>query len=131
MYSAGLYSFFNSYDASQFTPLIMSAIVPATNFVNEQSAPRMEVNRTARTRFSASRVSAITVYNLNVLGSQSLVDKDGHSLASYTILLAFSPTSSLISLPSELSSARVVDEVCQQEERDQWCTCALVTRLRF
>lgn len=25
----------------------------------------------------------MTVYNLNVLGSQSLVDKDGHSLASY------------------------------------------------
>ena len=77
-YGAGLCSFFNNYDASQFTPLIMSAIVPATNFVNEQRAPYMEVNRTARTQFfSLEGNSAIPVYILNLLGSQSMVDKDG------------------------------------------------------
>lgn len=34
--------------------------------------------------FSIEGDSSITVYNLNVLGSKSLVDKDGQSLASYT-----------------------------------------------
>lgn len=34
--------------------------------------------------FSIEGDSSITVYNLNVLGSQSLVDKDGQSLARYS-----------------------------------------------
>ena len=34
--------------------------------------------------FSIEGDSSITVYNLNVLGSKSMVDKDGQSLANYS-----------------------------------------------
>jgi glucan 1,3-beta-glucosidase len=34
--------------------------------------------------FSIEGDSEITVYNLNVLGSRSLVDRDGESLATYS-----------------------------------------------
>lgn len=83
-YDAGLYSFFNKYDASQFTPLIWSAIVPATNFINESVLHVWRSTELPELNFSIEGNSAIAMYNLNVLGSQSLVDKDGHNLASYS-----------------------------------------------
>ncbi|KAL2784836.1 pectate lyase superfamily protein-domain-containing protein [Aspergillus keveii] len=62
-YGAGLYSFFDNYDAA------CSAYGSEHNCQNSI--------------FSIEGDSSITVYNLNVLGSQSMVDRDGQSLASY------------------------------------------------
>ncbi|KAJ5379950.1 uncharacterized protein N7496_002378 [Penicillium cataractarum] len=64
VYGAGLYSFFNNYDAT------CSAYGGPQNCQNSI--------------FSIEGASEISVYNLNVLGSKSLVDQDGKSLASYS-----------------------------------------------
>ncbi|KAL3442228.1 pectate lyase superfamily protein-domain-containing protein [Aspergillus insuetus] len=62
-YGAGLYSFFDNYDAA------------CSTYGSEHNCQN--------SIFSIEGDSSITVYNLNVLGSQSMVDKDGQSLASY------------------------------------------------
>ncbi|KAJ5905214.1 uncharacterized protein N7473_002130 [Penicillium subrubescens] len=64
VYGAGFYSFFNNYDAT------CSAYGGPQNCQNSI--------------FSIEGQSAISVYNLNVLGSKRLVDQDRKSLASYS-----------------------------------------------
>jgi hypothetical protein len=59
--------------------------VPAANFVQRAACSTYGGQQNCQNSiFSIEGQSSVTVYNLNVLGSQSLVDKDGHSLASYS-----------------------------------------------
>ncbi|KAL2846901.1 pectate lyase superfamily protein-domain-containing protein [Aspergillus pseudoustus] len=67
VYGAGLYSFFDNYDAT------CSAYGGNGGGQNCQNSI-----------FSIEGDSSITVYNLNTLGSKSMVDKDGESLASFS-----------------------------------------------
>jgi glucan 1,3-beta-glucosidase len=91
VYGAGFYSFFNNYDASKSTPLhfiilgpcglfsikiIMLSTIACSTYGGPQNCQN--------SIFSIEGQSAISVYNLNVLGSKSLVDQDGKSLASYS-----------------------------------------------
>ncbi|KAH1485595.1 hypothetical protein KXX42_006724, partial [Aspergillus fumigatus] len=64
VYGAGLYSFFNNYDAG------------CSTYGGEQNCQN--------SIFSIEGDSAITVYNLNTLGTRSMVDRDGQSLASFS-----------------------------------------------
>ncbi|KAL2836422.1 pectate lyase superfamily protein-domain-containing protein [Aspergillus pseudoustus] len=64
VYGAGLYSFFDNYDAT------CSAYGSDHNCQNSI--------------FSIEGDSSITVYNLNTLGAQSMVNRNGESLASYS-----------------------------------------------
>ena len=86
VYGAGLYSFFNNYDASQFTQFhYVRSLFQLLTFVQRAACSKYGGQQNCQNYiFSIEGNSAITVYNLNVLGSQSLVDKDGHSLASYS-----------------------------------------------
>ncbi|KAF9885299.1 hypothetical protein FE257_013016 [Aspergillus nanangensis] len=63
VYGAGLYSFFDNYDAV------------CSKYGGEQNCQEAI--------FSIEGESSITVYNLNVLGSTSMIDQDGKSLASH------------------------------------------------
>lgn len=87
VYGAGFYSFFNNYDTSKFLPRVVQNQNRMKTFrANPNTGcSTVESGENCQSRIvSLENASNVNIYGLNTIGSLSMLDKDGSSVASWS-----------------------------------------------
>jgi glucan 1,3-beta-glucosidase len=88
VYGAGIYSFFDDWSTSKFTcyegPVLISLGKPANAFVIE-ACSTFASGESCQSRIVSleGSIGNVNVYNLNTIGAQSMINRDGNELAHY------------------------------------------------